>query len=416
MSDRALRVTMISRRVAPAHGPGGLETVVREQVLEIARGGIEVDLWTELPRDAGRRAEAEATFGDRVQVHWVAPGPLPLGRVRGTVVLDRITNYPLWSQRVARAIDDPGDIVHVQGLAGLGAASRRRSGDWQVPLVLTTHGMEEFLVGGLKRAMYAPFRAGMRYIAAVCDRVVVTDRTLLSLVSELLDLSADRAVVIPNAIYPDAGLASADRDAARRLLGGAGHQDREFKLVSMGRFEANKGFELLARALGHTGDSLGDWVWILIGDGPRRPMIEKAIAAAGIQDRCLLAGRVDDPLKHGLLAGADWFVHPTLFEGSSIVTLEAMAHGLPILGTRAGGLPDKVEEGVSGLLVEPGDVKGLEVALRSARDAAAVEFGARGRAIVEARFSWDVIRPAFVTLYRELAGGNETDRTLTTAG
>jgi len=315
MRDGPLRVTMIGRRVAPAHGPGGLETVVREQALEIAGCGIEVDLWTELPRDSERRARAEAAFADRVRLHWVAPGPLPLGRMRGTVILDRITNYPWWSHRVARAIGDPGDIVHVQGLAGLGAAARRRAGDWRVPMVLTTQGMEEFLVAGLKRALYAPFRAGMRGIAAASDRVIVTDRALVPVVGALLDLNPDQAVVIPNAIYPDTGPAVADCEAARRLLAGAGHADREFKLVSMGRFEANKGFELLAAALGRVKDTLGDWVWVLIGDGPRREMIEAALAAAGIQDRCLLVGRVAEPLKHGLLASADWFVHPTLFDG-----------------------------------------------------------------------------------------------------
>ncbi len=403
MTSRSLSVTMIGRRVAPAHGPGGLETVVREQALEIASTGAEVDLWTELPRETNRKAQAEATFRGRVRLHWVAPGPLPIGRLRGTVILDRITNYPLWSRRVAATIDDPGDIVHVQGLAGLGAAERCVSGDWQVPLVLTTHGMEEFLVGGLKYAMYAPFRTGMRRISAASDRVVVTDRALLPVVSELLDLKTDQAVVIPNAIYPDAGPRAANCEKARRLLADAGHGARDRRFVSMGRFEANKGFEVLARALGEAGDALGDGVWVLIGDGPRRQAIESAIAAAGIQDRCWLAGRVDEPLKHGLLACADWFVHPTLFEGSSVVTLEAMAHGLPVLGTRAGGLPDKVEAGVSGLLVEPGHVGELAAALRDARDVSAVEFGARGRAIVEERFSWDVIGPAFRTMYEELA-------------
>ncbi len=402
MSNRPLRVTMIGRRVAPAHGPGGLETAVGEQVLEISNVGAEVDLWTESPHDSSRRALAERTFGDRVRVHWVPPGPLPIGRRRGTVILDRISNYPLWSRRVARAIDDPGDIVHVQGLAGLGAASRRSEGDWEAPLVLTTHGMEEFLVGGLKYAMYAPFRAGMRRIASASDRVVVTDRTLLPVVRELLDLESRQAVVIPNAIYPDAGPSAANREAARRLLGDAGHDAREFKLVSMGRLEANKGFELLASALGEVGDALGDWVWVLIGDGPRRQSIEGAIEAAGIQDRCLLVGRVDEQHKHGLLASADWFVHPTLFEGSSIVTLEAMAHGLPVLGTRAGGVPDKVEDGGSGFLVDPGDVAELATALRRARHADAGEFGERGRAIVQERFSWDVVGPRLMTLYREL--------------
>lgn len=402
MSEQRTRVTMIGRRVAPAHGPGGLETAVREQVLEIARAGIEVDLWTETPRDDDRRRRAEAAYPGSVRLHWVPAGPLPLGTRRGTVVLDRITNYPLWSHRVARAIGRPGDIVHVQGLAGLGAAAQRSSGAWQAPLVLTTQGMEEFLVGGLKRLAYAPFRAGMRRIAAAADRVVVTDRTLLPVVTELLALDPEQAVLIPNAIHPDAGPAAAVPEAAQQVLARAGHAGRARTLLSMGRFEANKGFELLAQALGEAGSELGDWVWVLVGDGPQRPEIERAIAAAGVGDRCLLVGRVDEAVKHGLLARADWFVHPTRFEGSSLVTLEAMAHSLPVLGSRAGGLPDKIEPGRSGLLVEPGDVTALAAALRTLPSLPAAELGARGRAIVEERFSWEVVGTAFVELYQEL--------------
>jgi glycosyltransferase involved in cell wall biosynthesis len=403
MTDPTLRVSIVGRRVAPAHGPGGLETAVCEQVLEIARAGAEVELWTETPPDDRRRAAAEAVFADRARLHWMGPGPWPLGARRGTIVLDRITNYPAWARRVAAAIDAPGDVVHAHGLAGLGVAERRAAGDLQVPLVMTAHGMEEFLGDGLKHWLYAPFRAGMRRIAAVCDCVVVTDAALRPMVLETLAIPAEKTVVIPNAIHPDAGPAAADPARAQRVLDEAGHGTRTTRLVSIGRLEANKGFGVLAQALAQTRRELGDWVWILIGDGPERAAIVETIRATGIGDRCLLVGRVDDATKHGLLAAADWFVHPTLYEGSSLVTLEAMAHGLPVLGSRAGGLPDKIEVGKSGLLAEPGNVGALVAALRTACDAPAQEFGARGRAIVEERFSWEQVGPAFVALYRELA-------------
>ena len=71
-----------------------------------------------------------------------------------------------------------------------------------------------------------------------------------------------------------------------------------------------------------------------------------------------LAGRVGDGVLHALYARADAFVHATRYEGSSLVTLEAMAHGLPVVATRAGGIPDKVVDGETGLLVAPGDVAG----------------------------------------------------------
>src|SRR4029434_7250375 len=74
---------------------------------------------------------------------------------------------------------------------------------------------------------------------------------------------------------------------------------------------------------------------------------------SGQEPRVHLLGRVDETLLHALYARADLFVHATHDEGSSLVTLEAMAHGLPVVATRAGGIPDKVTDRETGRLVEP---------------------------------------------------------------
>src|SRR5262249_43659102 len=74
-------------------------------------------------------------------------------------------------------------------------------------------------------------------------------------------------------------------------------------------------------------------------------------------------GPVDERTLHALYARADVLVHPTRYEGSSLVTLEAMAHALPVVATRAGGIPDKVADGVTGLLVPRGDRTALAAAL-----------------------------------------------------
>jgi glycosyltransferase involved in cell wall biosynthesis len=398
-----LRITVVSRRVDPAHGPGGLERAVREQVLEAAAAGFSVDLWAERPADEARSAAAEEQLGGDVRLHWVDRAPLPLGSRPGTVVLDRITNYPLWSRRVAAAIEDPGDVTHVHGLAGLGVARLRERGRWTAPIVLNPHGLEEFFRRGPKHLAYAPFRAGMRRIAKAADRVIVTDAVLWEPVTRLLGVDEERAVVIPNAVYAQAGPDQADLAAAAKFLAEQGQAGRNVYL-SVGRLEANKGFDLLASAFGAAAGDLGDWCWVLVGSGPELEAVRSAVREAGIAERVVLAGSVDEGLKHGLYASSKWFVHPTLFEGSSVVTLEAMAHGLPVLGTRAGGLPDKIEDGASGYLVSPGDPEALSRGLRRTIKANAGTMGARGRAIIEERFSWEVIRPRLAQLYRELAG------------
>jgi glycosyltransferase involved in cell wall biosynthesis len=140
---------------------------------------------------------------------------------------------------------------------------------------------------------------------------------------------------------------------------------------------------------------------VIAGTGPLAETLgpEDALRAHVIQ-----AGRVEEQLLHALYARADVFVHAPHFEGSSLVTLEAMAHGLPVVATRAGGIPDKVDEGVTGHLVEPQDGAGLARALAAlARDPAARRaLGNAGRERVRARFSWDTLVERTIALYEEL--------------
>jgi glycosyltransferase involved in cell wall biosynthesis len=99
---------------------------------------------------------------------------------------------------------------------------------------------------------------------------------------------------------------------------------------------------------------------------------------------------VSEDELHALYERCDLFVHPTLYEGSSMVTLEAMAYQKAVVATRVGGIPDKIVEGENGLLVPPGDVDALARAIVEAlRDGERLRsWGAKGRALVEARFSW----------------------------
>lgn len=404
MSDAAaaLKLVIVSRRVHPAHGPGGLERHVHDQALHLARAGVQVDLYAERPLDPTRASLAEEEAGSGIRFHWIDRGPLPIGRARGTVVLDRLTNYPLWSRRVARSLDPVADVIHVHGLGGLGIAAQRAR---HAPLVMTPHGMEEFRSPGwLKHLAYAPFRRGIRRIAAAADRVVATDEILSPRVEHELRVPAHRITVIPNAIDPEECTRCADRSAASTFLQRAGATEAAPLFVSVGRLAPNKGFEVLAQALGRAAADLPvGWCWVLIGDGPQRGRIEAAIAGAGIGGHCMLLTSAPDALKHGLLAAADWFVHPTLYEGSSLATLEAMAHGLPVIASRAGGLPDKVVDGGTGLLVAPGDSRELASALLRTLRSDAVALGTAGRRLLEERFSWAAVLPLYLQLYAELA-------------
>jgi glycosyltransferase involved in cell wall biosynthesis len=143
---------------------------------------------------------------------------------------------------------------------------------------------------------------------------------------------------------------------------------------------------------------------VLVGAGSRQADIARAIADRGIGARVVMAGRVDDQDLHAWYEAASLFAHPTLYEGSSLVTLEAMAHRRAVVATIAGGLPDKVRPPLNGWLVPPGDVEALARAIEDAAqdDQRLKAMGLESRAIVERDFAWSTVIQRQIEIYEEL--------------
>jgi glycosyltransferase involved in cell wall biosynthesis len=347
-----------------------------------------------------------------VQVPYVTfPGA---GR-RGTTVLDRSTAYPLFGWRAGRraaALVRLGrvDLVHGLGASVFGyAVARRREPDLTAPLVLNPQGLEEFggtdpARAGMKLVVYRPLQAVVRACAAAADTVVATDTSLRPVVEAHLGVPASRVAIIPNAVDLERIDRLADVEAGRALRRRHHIGEEECLLLSAGRLEQNKGFDVLIDALARLGPAVPPWRWVLVGRGPWHHRLARAIEASGMASRIMMRGREDDGTLHAWYEAADVFVHPTLYEGSSLVTLEAMAHRTPIVATGAGGLPDKVRPGSNGWLVPPGDAGALAGAIGAvlASRAGLPAFGAASRAIVEGEFAWPAVAAVTRNLYETL--------------
>ena len=414
-----LRVAVLARAVYPLHGYGGLERHVHDLVRNLTRHGVRVTLITK-PPDAGRQQTPD--LGGAVSVNLVPYRTFPFAGRRGTTVLDRSTAYPLFGLRagaVAARLVAEGqvDLVHGLGASVLGyARARQADRSRTAPLVFNPQGLEEFGAtdprrARLKRLGYRPLQAAVRACARAADRIIATDRVLVPSLLQHLRIADDRVRVIPNAIDLEecnGGAGPSDRPAIRQPLG---LDSDDVVLLSVGRVEANKGFGALVEALSllagdaETAKLLGArWRWVLIGDGPHRSAVERALKARGLSQHAWLAGRLDEAALHAWYEAATLFIHPTLYEGSSIVTLEAMAHRRAVVATKAGGLPDKVQPGVNGWLVDPGDVGALAHAIAEAlahRDRLTA-FGVAGRAIVEREFAWPAVVTRLIDVYEEV--------------
>lgn len=407
------RVAVVARSVFPFHGLGGLERSVYDLVRYLARAGVEVTLITRTP---AKPADA-AAIDTRIAVRFVPYRTFPFAGRRGTTVLDRSTAYPLFGERAGRVALDlvehrKVDLVHGFGASVLGYARKRAK--WYAPLVFNPQGLEEFGAtdpsrARLKRAGYLPLRRAVLTCARAADRIIATDRALEPAVRAHLKVERDRVRVIPNALDLTTVDSLASAADGQRIRLDAGITQDDVVLLSVGRLEHNKGFHVLAAALAalraHSGRISEDrWRWVILGDGPYRASLVSAIREAGLSAHVHMAGRVADAELHAWYEAADLFVHPSLYEGSSLVTLEAMAHRRPVVATMAGGLPDKVQPGVSGWLVPPGEASALAAAISGAlsQPERLRKMGAAGRGIVEREFSWDAAGAATLRLYEEL--------------
>jgi N-acetyl-alpha-D-glucosaminyl L-malate synthase BshA len=141
---------------------------------------------------------------------------------------------------------------------------------------------------------------------------------------------------------------------------------------------------------------------ILVGDGPDRPLAEEQARHLGIGDRVLFLGKQESVAE--LLASADLFLLLSESESFGLGALEAMAVGVPVLGTRCGGLEEVVDDGVTGRLLPVGAVDAMaDAAVEMLGDADRWQaMGRAARAVAEERFSAERIVPMYESLYEEV--------------
>jgi glycosyltransferase involved in cell wall biosynthesis len=173
------------------------------------------------------------------------------------------------------------------------------------------------------------------------------------------------------------GFRPGDSRAARAELGIRG---QAWVVGTTSVMRAEKGHAVLIDAVASLADTVPELHLLLVGDGPMRPELEAQCRRRGIEKRVTFTGRLDD--TSSAYRALDVFVMPSEIEPFGLVTIEAMATGLPVIGTNTGGTPEIVIPNVTGLLIPPGDVAALANAMYTlwANRERSAELGMAGRA------------------------------------
>jgi glycosyltransferase involved in cell wall biosynthesis len=198
-----------------------------------------------------------------------------------------------------------------------------------------------------------------------CRRLIIVSALLRDETAEWFGVPRSRVIAIPNGIDTDRFRPAPGFDPGavkQALLGG------DYPMVTnVARLMPQKAQHVLVEAAALLAAGHPEARFALVGDGPLRDEIVQLAAARGVSDRLVLTGiRTDIPQ---ILAASDVFVLSSQWEGMPLSLLEAMAAGAPAVATNVGGVGQVLQDGVTGLLVPPGDPPALAAAIAACLDA-----------------------------------------------
>jgi N-acetyl-alpha-D-glucosaminyl L-malate synthase BshA len=326
-------------------------------------------------------------FNERVTFHEVKIGAYPLFEHAPYALALAVMLHEV-------AVKQGLDLIHchyaIPHATAAWMAKELLARERRLPIVTTLHGTDITLVG-----QDPSYYTITRFSIERSDAITAVSEYLREETVRAFGSERDRIAVIPNfvdlAVY---------RPPVERC---SGYPPTEPVLMHISNMRPVKRLmdvvHIFARVHARIPSRL-----VLVGDGPDRDAAERELAKLGLADRARCLGKVEDVAE--VLRWADLYLLPSNSESFGLSALEAMSTGVPVVGTRAGGLPEVVEHGVSGFLGEPGDVEAMsagaiELLLDKARHRAFSQ-AARKRA---AHFAIEKVVPLYEELYASVVAG-----------
>jgi 1,2-diacylglycerol 3-alpha-glucosyltransferase len=256
------------------------------------------------------------------------------------------------------------DVIHSHHPILLGQTAAKKASELELPLVFTFHTQyqeyihyfplpQEIVQDFLKDLVQNWLVDYMRQ----CQHVVIPSESMRNVLEQDYGLRA-RYTVVPTGIQVDR-YATADGEGLRKRM----KWQEEQVVISIGRLAAEKNWETFLRAAAEVYRDHPTLRVVLIGDGPQREALEDLVNELGMTDRVTFTGEVPFDDIPAYLKAADLFAFASTTETQGLVTMEALAAGLPVAAVDASGTRDVLEDGKQGFLVED-DPQALAAAIK----------------------------------------------------
>lgn len=300
-------------------------------------------------------------------------------------------NDPLVPLRIRRLlVEERPTVIHARNFgAWPEVALARMTVAPPIPFIFSFHGVSDPAPPPLR------WRLTMRLLIHLTTYVYAVSHGAKSYLTEKAGLPSRLIDVIPNGV-----------DTSRFSPGPKSSVSPRGVIGTLGNLMPIKNQALLIKA-GHRLLQSGiDLTLQIAGDGPLRPELEGLIASLGVGDRVHLIGRVSD--TPAFLRSLDVFVLPSNSEAHPNALSEAMACGLPCIGSRVGGIPEILDNGRAGLLFDAGDVEQLAGAMQSllADPQRRQALGSAAREFTCEHYSFPRMLERYRQLYQQVSSGS----------
>lgn len=379
-------IAMISEHASPLAALGGADAGgqnihVASLAAALVRRGHTVTVYTRRD-DPILEYEVVCENGVRV-VHIDAGDVAPLSKDRLLPHLGQFADAVIneWVRRTP-------DVIHAHfWMSGLIALDARLRSGISAPIAQTFHAL-----GHVKRLHQHDADSSPIHRVAlereIVHRVDAVIATCSDEVRELrtLGLSGTKTFIAPCGV-----------DTSRFTPLGERNPKNRPRFLAIGRMVARKGFETAIRAI-----ALVPGAELIIAGGPDASLLDKdpeiarlksIVYEEGVGERVHFLGRIDHHQLPALIRSADAVLALPWYEPFGIVPLEAMACGVPVIGSRVGGLLDTIVDGKTGVLIDPLDVHAAASAMREvmARPERSRDLGMNGVERVRSRFTWEIV-------------------------
>jgi glycosyltransferase involved in cell wall biosynthesis len=245
------------------------------------------------------------------------------------------------------------------------------------------------------------FRNLEKFASHMCDKMIFISQPLVDwALREKIILRRDKIAKVYSGIDLERFCPATEEEKnSVRKKWNIRHDDAVIGIVS--KLWEGKGHEILIRAFQEVKKDIKRARLVIVGEGPLDNMLQDLVDRLGLSDSILFTGFQMDVAS--IISTFDVAVLPSYFEGMGRVILEAMAMEKPVVASRVGGIPDLVKDNVNGLLITPGDIKGLSNALKKLLNDKGLAniMGRDGRKGITDKFSADAMVRSISNIYIE---------------